>query len=615
MSRRETAFTSPEAVPVDRASGTEATGPLQSRRAPSKGRGRRLLRRLRAPFRIRTLIRRNEIAYTLVAALIGVLAGAAVIGMQEVIHLLGLLVFGYADPVSGAPQLDPLRAFAGPVLGGVLVGLSYLVGRRWFRRVADPIEANAVGGGKIPVPGSIYITLQTIASSGFGASVGMEAAYTQAASALASWSGQKLRLRREDLRQLVAAGAGGAIAAAFDAPLTGAFYAFELVLAAYSVAALLPVLSASIAATVVARLLSDTHGTSLVFAGDIPARSYLLIALLAIAAALVGIFVMRSVALMERLLSKSHIPGWSQPILGGICVGALALVSPQVLSSGHGAMTLVMGSDLPLWPLILLFLLKMTASIISLGAGFRGGLFFASLLLGAILGKVLALLWMLGFGLQPPVEVLAVVGMCALATAVIGAPLTMSFLALEMTQSLPLALAVLVSALLSTSIVRQFFGFSFSTWRFHLRGETIRSAADVGWMRDLTVGRMMRRSGHTLSTAATIAEARRRFPLGATKAVPLLDEADRYAGLCLMTDLHWDGQDPKAPLSSIARFRSAWLRPEQTVQDAIGAFAKNEADTLAVLDSERQVLGIVNEHYCLRRYAEETNKRLYPARR
>ncbi|WP_220032300.1 chloride channel protein [Pseudoroseicyclus aestuarii] len=583
-------------------------------RLRSSGR-RSVLRRLVAPFRLRTLIRRNEIAYTGLAALVGILSGLAVVAMQGLIQLMGLWIFGAAVPVSGAEGIDPLRAFAGPVAGGLLVGLSYLVGRRWFRRVADPIEANAVGGGKVGVPGSLYISAQTLLSSGFGGSVGMEAAYTQIASGGASWLGQRLRLRREDLRQLVAAGAGGAIAAAFDAPLAGAFYAFELVLATYTVAALLPVLAASIAATAVTRLVTDSHGPSLFFAGQIPGEGYLPIALLTVLAAGVGIGIMRSVALMERLFGKSPIPGWTQPMIGGLAVGLLALVSSQVLSSGHGAMRLVIETDMTLWALLGLFALKTLASIVSLGSGFRGGLFFASLLLGAILGKAFAIGWMLAFGLQIPIVVFAVVGMCALATSIIGAPLAMSFLALEMTQSLPLALAVLFSALLSTSIVRQFFGFSFSTWRFHLRGETIRSATDVGWIRDLTVGRLMRRTSSTITTTTTIAEARRRFPLGSTKAVPILDETDSYAGMCQMTDLHWDELDPKERVSSVARYTSAWLRPEQTVRDAINTFARNEADTMAVVGSDMTVLGTLNEHYCLRRYADETNRRLYPSRR
>ncbi|WP_265508514.1 CBS domain-containing protein, partial [Paracoccus rhizosphaerae] len=116
---------------------------------------------------------------------------------------------------------------------------------------------------------------------------------------------------------------------------------------------------------------------------------------------------------------------------------------------------------------------------------------------------------------------------------------------------------------------RHFSGFSFSTWRFHLRGESIRSATNVGWIRDLTVGRVMRRPSGTLSTSATIAAARRRFPLGATRAVPLLDERTAYGGMCHLTDLHSDEHHPKERVGSLARYKSAWLRPEQTARDAM----------------------------------------------
>jgi CIC family chloride channel protein len=358
----------------------------------------------------------------------------------------------------------------------------------------------------------------------------------------------------------------------------------------------------------------ETHGMNLHFAGEIPAHSYPLIAVLAVLSAGVGIAIMRSVAATEELFRKVRIPGGIRPIIGGLGVGLIALLTPRVLSSGHGAMGVVFDQDLPLDALALIFLLKMVASILSIGSGFRGGLFFASLLLGVLLGKILGLLWMMAFGLDLPIVVLAVVGMCALATAVIGAPLAMCFLALETTESLPLGLAVLFAALVSTAIVRQVFGFSFSTWRFHLRGETIRSAADIGWERDLSVARMMRHSSSSLPETTSVEEARRRFPLGATKAVPLTDQAGRYAGLCLTTDLHWEGLDPEDPLGKIARLKAAWLTPERTLRETIAAFGRYEADTLAVLGVNQEILGIVNEQYCLRRYAEETNKRLYPGR-
>src|SRR6185437_13897067 len=126
--------------------------------------------------------------------------------------------------------------------------------------------------------------------------------------------------------------------------------------------------------------------------------------------------------------------------------------------------------------------------------GFRGGLFFASLFLGAMVGKAFALALALVMTTQaiPPV-VCALVGMSALAVAIVSGPLTMAFLALETTGSLPMTVAVLAAAVVSALTVRRTFGYSFATWRFHLRGEAIRSAVDIGWMRNLTVGRMMRR--------------------------------------------------------------------------------------------------------------------------
>jgi CIC family chloride channel protein len=91
-----------------------------------------------------------------------------------------------------------------------------------------------------------------------------------------------------------------------------------------------------------------------------------------------------------------------------------------------------------------------------------------------------------------------VIGMSALSASVIGGPLTMTFIALESTGDLWLTTAVLIAVIISSQVTREAFGYSFATWRFHLRGETIRSAADIGWMRDLTVGKMMRHDVRTV---------------------------------------------------------------------------------------------------------------------
>ena len=173
-------------------------------------------------------------------------------------------------------------------------------------------------------------------------------------------------------------------------------------------------------------------------------------------------------------------------------VDMLALVSPQSLSAGHGAMHADLTASLGLAALAFLISTKALASIVALGFGFRGGLFFASLYMGSLVGRIYAegLHAFAGVAIDPLAA--ALVGMGALSVAIVGGPLTMSFLVLETTGDFGLSAATLTASIVASVIVRETFGYSFSTWRLHLRGESIRSAIDVGWMRLLTVARMMR---------------------------------------------------------------------------------------------------------------------------
>jgi len=129
--------------------------------------------------------------------------------------------------------------------------------RRWnIPNAADPVEANALRGGNLSLRDSLVVSGQTLISNGCGASVGLEAGYTQIGAGAASLLGRWLNLRRNDLRLMVGCGAAGAIAAAFNAPLTGAFYACELIVGVYSVGSAAPILAASISAAFVASHMS-----------------------------------------------------------------------------------------------------------------------------------------------------------------------------------------------------------------------------------------------------------------------------------------------------------------------------------------------------------------------
>ena len=568
------------------------------------------------PTSLRALVRARESSIVLLGGIIGAFAGLVVAAMSAAVELMHKLLFAVppGQRLSALPSLSPYYAVLVPLAGGLVFGLGLLALAR-FRpvREVDPIEANALHGGRMSLRGSLIVAAQTVWSSGVGASVGLEAGYTQLASGLASWIGRAFRLRRRDLRVLVGCGAAGAIAGAFGAPLAGAFYAFELVIASYSVASLAPVGAAALFGYLVANLFDPARlGFEMPFVMQVTGYDIAIAAAVGLAAAGVGVALMRGVGLCEALLGRLGIkPAWRPPI-GGAIVGLLALVSPQVLSSGHGAIHLAGMMQSPLRMIVLLFALKAIASIVSLGTGFRGGLFFASLLLGALAGRILAegLDFMFpALGLDP--HIYAIIGMGALSVSVIGGPLTMTFIALESTGDLWLTTAVLIAVIISAQVTRETFGYSFATWRFHLRGETIRSAADVGWIRELNVRRMMRADVRTVPAHTTLARFRMVFPLGSTGQVVALNEDKSYAGIVLVAEAHEPEHEEATPVRDIAHAKDTVLLPNMTVKEAVATFDTAEAEALAVVEArdKRIVIGLLTESHALRRYSEELELR------
>ncbi|GAC1335822.1 MAG: chloride channel protein [Bradyrhizobium sp.] len=569
-----------------------------------------------APRRVRAFVRAYETSLVVLAALTGTVGGLAVVAMSIAVAGLHAVLFNIdiRDRLSSQSGIEPLRALLVPSLGGLLLGLTFLLLQRWRpAREIDPIEANALHGGRMSFRGSVIVALQTVWSSGVGASVGLEAGYTQLASGLAASLGRGFHLRRADQRVLVGCGAAGAIASAFNAPLTGAFYAFELVIGGYTPASLTPVGVAAITGYFVTHgFTALSLGVSVGAVGDILGRDLAIAALLGILAALFGIGIMRGVALCEALLSKAMPWPPLRPALGGLGVGLLALLTPQVMSSGHGALHFARFVSMPLAVVAAVFVLKAIASIISLGSGFRGGLFFATLFMGALGGHLFAAgidtIWP-GLNLDP--NVYAIIGMSALSASVIGGPLTMSFIALESTGNLWVTTAVLVAVMIASQITRELFGYSFATWRLHLRGETIRSAADVGWIRDLTVRRLMRPDVATIEVGTPIADFRGKFPLGSKTQVVAVDAAGRYAGLVVVADAHAPDIDTTKGLAGILHHRDVVLDPLMNIQEAIAVFDAAEAESLAVVDShgDRRAIGILTEAHAMRRYAEESEQR------
>ena len=545
-----------------------------------------------------------------IATLVGAAAGLATIAIGFAAHTLQILFYNidFDERLSSLQEIDPRRLGALPLSGALLVFITWAWSRGRATRPVDPVEANALRGGRMSFRDSLFVTAQTLCSNGFGASVGLEAAYAQMGGALASITGRFLNLRRSDLRTWVGAGAGAAIGVAFGAPLAGAFYAFEIVIGSYTVANVAAVIAACIAGWLMTKLV---HFVPMVIpittADDYKLSHYLLYAVLGLVCALYGIGVMRIIGWVDQLTGRVSAARPYRPIVGGLLLVGVALVSVQTLSAGHGAMYLDLTAKLGIGALIFLLLTKSAASMISLGFGFRGGLFFASLYLGSLLGRLFAVVMDTYAGASLDPTAASLVGMGALAVAVVGGPLTMSFLVLQTTGDSGLTAATLTASIVASLLVRAMFGYSFSTWRLHLRGETIRSAHDVGWMRALTAGRMMRTDTRTIAAAAGLDEFRRRFPLGSTQRAIALDDDGRYAGIVPTAAVYAD-PDGQGLVSEAAILGEDWLTPQMSIKEIMGVFDRTGADELAVLDDGRKVLGMLSESYAIRRYAEELEK-------
>jgi len=238
------------------------------------------------------VVRARESSLIALAAVVGAIAGLVVTAMGAGVDTLHRLFFQLEPGVrlSGLLRLDPAIAISVPLVGGLVFGIARELIAHWRpEREIDPIEANALHGGRMSLLGSVIVAAQTVWSSGVGASVGLEAGYTQLASGLASRIGAAFRLRRADLRILVGCGAAGAISGAFGAPFGGAFYAFELVMGGYTASALVPIAIAALNGYLVAKAFSPMQlGLYADAMGPVTGKDLVIASAFGVIAALVG---------------------------------------------------------------------------------------------------------------------------------------------------------------------------------------------------------------------------------------------------------------------------------------------------------------------------------------
>jgi chloride channel protein, CIC family len=414
-----------------------------------------------------------------------------------------------------------------PAIGGILYGpLIYRYAREARGHgVPEVMVAVAENGGRIRPQVSVVKAVASALCIGTGGSVGREGPIVQIGSALASAFGQWTRMPENRMRVLVACGAGGGIAATFNAPITGVFFGVEIILREFSIDALFTVmLSAMLADVVAIPFLGNRPFLSGFPSGIVLVHpsNYLLVAALAVVAGLIGLAFKTVLYKTEDLWDvwwKAR-PEWARPAVGGVALGLLLLALPQMYGVGYPVMYKAVAGDYVLWFLLVLAAGKMLACSLTLGIGGSGGVFAPSLFVGATSGMAfgLAAQHVLGPAAGQP-ALYAAVAMGAVFASAARAPLTSVASVVEMTGDYALTLPVGLAVAITTATSRALSYGTIYTTKLLRRGQDVDRAAPWRAFGDLKAADAMRPFATPLPVTAESRIAGSRVAASATRQV------------------------------------------------------------------------------------------------
>ncbi len=500
-----------------------------------------------------------------------------------------------------------------PVLGGLVVGpLIYFLAREAKGHgVPEVMEAVALRGGRIrPVVGVIKALASSICI-GSGGSVGREGPIVQIGSAWGSTLGQWFHLSDERIRNLVACGAGGGIAATFNAPIAGVIFALEVILQQFSVSHFSTVVISSVTASVISR----------VVLGDVPAfpvPPYSLVSpwelgLYVVLGALASLVAVGFILLLyktEDLFDAWPLPEYLKPAVGGLAIGLMGLYLPQIFGVGYQTIesTLLNPGDLTL--LAVLLVGKLLATCLTLGSGGSGGVFAPSLFSGAMLGGAFGVV---AHRLLPDITATegayALVGMAAVFAGAARAPMTAILILFEMTDDYRIILPLMLSTVISTILAEHLSGESIYTLKLARRGVRLALGRDIDVMQGVFVNEAMTPAAdlNVVSVDMSLEELAREFDRTHHHGFPVLGEKGYLYGVVTHRDLEEAmrrGEISSLTVRDIATASPVTVYPDEPLWVALKRLGVRDVGRLPVVHRHhpRRLLGMVHRDDIIRAY-------------
>ncbi len=547
----------------------------------------------------------------LAAMAVGLAAGAGIWLFKQMIGWAHTAAFEWLAGALG--RLGPWTVALLPAVGGLVVGWLWqrFVGHERYHGVAGVMEAVALAGGRLEYHLAPMKTVAAALSIGSGASVGPEDPSVQVGANLGSFVGQKLRFSDDWTRTLVAAGVAAGIAAAFNAPIAGVFFALEIVLGEIgSGGGLGAVVLAAVTSAVFTQSVSGPQPAFRVpeyaFHSAVELPLYLGLGLLAGPLAATYIAALYTA---KDLFGRWRIPDRLKPAAAGLAVGVVGVWLPQVFGVGYDTIDAIFnGPQMTVTLLLLLLAAKLILTAVSIGGGFPGGVFAPSLFLGATLGGAYG---MVAAQLFPRLLIAApayaMVGMAAVLAASVHAPLTAILLLFEMTRDyriiLPLMFAVIIAMLLSQALRRD----SVYTLSLARKGLRLERGRDVEVLEGITVGEVMERATRVLHEEDTLEAAAEIFAQTRHHGLPVVDAAGGLVGVLTVQDLEAAQTGQMGQVTTVGQACTRDLLvayPDESIGAALRRMSRRDVGRLPVVarDDPRRLVGVLRRVDLVRAY-------------
>jgi CIC family chloride channel protein len=525
-----------------------------------------------------------------------------------------------ADPFEVAQLLPHWQRILIPALGGLVAGLVLY----WGLRLAGPqrsgniLEVIIAGDGRLPFRSALVKAISSLITIGAGGSVGREGAISQFTATVASKWGQLAEWHPYRLRLLVGCGAASGLAAAYNAPISGAVFAALIVLGNFSMNLFAPLVFSSVIASMVSRSFFGIDPWYSVPPFQITHMWQLpWFIFLGVITGAVGAGFLKLLGFTENLFKRLEVPVYVRLTIGGVIVGIIATQFPGVWGNGYGTTNATLHETFEDYTRGLLFLLglfiaKLVATSVSVGSGAVGGVFTPTLFLGAALGGAfgLALQTVYG-GYATPVTAFALVGMASMLSATIRSPLLAIIMIFEISLDYSLMPPLMLACVVSTLVARRFHPESIYTEPLRQKGLTVSQEATASEAAtERTVGDLMRAPVPPVRETASLREIADRFLTSANNFLPVVDAKNQLLGVLALQDLkeHLGANDQVLGVIAydIMRPPPPCVTPNQRLLDVLPVVLPSEMRNIPVVSTlkENRLVGALSRAEVLSLFSE-----------